>query len=211
MADKPVVQPGAPPGPGGTSSTAPPEGAKPPALHCEWLQIFREVITAVIGLSILGVSLWILGKTYCSARDSFKSESADSTKAAAEIKAQVDAFGREKDILLLTMGLLGTVTGYYLGRVPAESRAQNAQQAANSAQNQAASAIKVADKNASMAAQAAQEKDKIKTDSRQTMARIQSLLAEMPRPAAAEEIAATAHPTVAAANQEIRGFLARLE
>ena len=39
---------------------------------------------------------------------------------------------------LLLIALLGTVTGYYLGRVPAELRAQQAQQTANNTQTQLA-------------------------------------------------------------------------
>jgi hypothetical protein len=41
----------------------------------------------------------------------------------------VDAFQRQKDILLIAMGLLGTVTGYYFGRVPAERGADAARAA----------------------------------------------------------------------------------
>jgi len=37
-------------------------------------------------------------------------------------------------ILQIAIGLAGTVTGYYFGRIPAERAAANAQQAANSAQ-----------------------------------------------------------------------------
>lgn len=48
--------------------------------------------------------------------------------------AMVEAYQRQKDILLIAIGLLGTVTGYYLGRVPAERTADAARDAQKAAE-----------------------------------------------------------------------------
>jgi hypothetical protein len=44
-----------------------------------------------------------------------------------------DAYTRQKELLQLALGLLGTVTGYYLGRIPAENAARRANQEATDA------------------------------------------------------------------------------
>lgn len=41
-----------------------------------------------------------------------------------------ETYSKQRDIVLLTLGFLGTVTGYYLGRVPAEKQADIARDAA---------------------------------------------------------------------------------
>ena len=40
-----------------------------------------------------------------------------------------EAFNRQKDVLSLALGLFGTVTGYYFGRIPAEKAADAAKSA----------------------------------------------------------------------------------
>ena len=55
-------------------------------------------------------------------------------------------FKNEKDILALALGLLGTVTGYYFGRTPAEHQAQQATRAADTAQGNAQASQQSADK-----------------------------------------------------------------
>jgi hypothetical protein len=78
-------------------------------------QNLREVVTAIISLGIVGITLYILLDTYISAHNSGLSQ---------------ETYSKQKDILLLTLGFLGTVTGYYLGRVPAEKQADVARDAA---------------------------------------------------------------------------------
>jgi hypothetical protein len=78
----------------------------------------REVITGIISISIAGIALYILFDTY---------ESAQKPEVAQAI------FSKQKDILLLALGFLGTVTGYYFGRVPAEKQADAARDAASKA------------------------------------------------------------------------------
>jgi hypothetical protein len=102
------------------------------------VQIFRELVTAVISTTILGVSVWMMVNTYRFGSQEMLSQKSDEKQNVAEVKAMADAFGRQKDLLLYALALLGTVTGYYLGRVPAELRAQQAQQTANTSQRQLA-------------------------------------------------------------------------
>ena len=49
---------------------------------------------------------------------------------------QLGAYARQKDTLMLALGLLGTVMGYYYGRTPAELRADKAQLSADTAHMQ---------------------------------------------------------------------------
>lgn len=100
------------------------------------VQLFREVVTALISVTLLCVSVWMMVNTYKFGSREMLSQNSDEKQNAVEVKAMTDAFGRQKDLLLYALALLGTVTGYYLGRVPAELRAQQAQQAANTSQKQ---------------------------------------------------------------------------
>jgi len=45
--------------------------------------------------------------------------------------SSADLYGREKDVLQFVLPILGTVLGYYFGRVPAERRAESAEQTAS--------------------------------------------------------------------------------
>jgi hypothetical protein len=118
-----------------TPVPVPPPVPSKPALS-DWVQVFREVVTAVISLTILWVSVSMLITTFKYANEKMVSTKTDKDQNALETRSLEDAFGRQKDLVLYALALLGTVTGYYLGRVPAELRAQQAQQNANSSQNQ---------------------------------------------------------------------------
>ena len=84
--------------------------------------ILQEVVIAVLSLSIAGLALYFLYDTYIVSK-SLMMDAPD--RPATLLK---EAFGRQKDILLLALGLLGTVTGYYLGRIPAERQADAARE-----------------------------------------------------------------------------------
>lgn len=88
----------------------------------------REVITALISVIILVASMAAFWFTFLAARESF----------AETDLAKRQAYERQKDLLTIATGLLGTVTGYYLGRVPAELRAATAQTAADRARAEVA-------------------------------------------------------------------------
>src|SRR5215467_14409303 len=84
------------------------------------LQWFREGMTAAISIVIL----WLTAITLYSTWNTASIVQVEDGKKAA----QKEAYERQKDIMLYAVALLGTVTGYYLGRVPAELHAQQAQQ-----------------------------------------------------------------------------------
>jgi hypothetical protein len=116
------------------STTAPapppvtPSTAVPPESNAA--QRGRETIAAVISVAILLTSLAAFGLTFSAARETFPETDL----------AKRQAYERQKDLLMIATGLLGTVTGYYLGRVPAELRAATAQSAADRAQAEVTSA-----------------------------------------------------------------------
>ncbi len=70
----------------------------------EELQVFKEKVTAIIGIVIVAFTLFFVLLAFFG-------------KYAANAK----------DILLFMEGLVGVVLGYYFGRVPAEARAQQAE------------------------------------------------------------------------------------
>jgi hypothetical protein len=88
-----------------------------------WLQRFKEIVTAILGIAIVAFTLILAWQAFSVLRtgDTF-----DEKKMSAA-----------KDILLLLLGLSGVVIGYYFGRVPADARAAQAQQQANEATGQA--------------------------------------------------------------------------
>src|SRR5262245_1202538 len=84
----------------------------------------REIVTGLISLAITAVALVFLVLTFCAA--------AKPIEPAADGKPpqhMIDAYGRQKDILAIAMGLLGAVTGHYLGRASAERHADAARDA----------------------------------------------------------------------------------
>lgn len=78
------------------------------------IQAFKEGITALLGLVVVGYTLILAGQTL-------------------SLVGQPAELSQSKDILLLVLGLAGVVVGYYFGRVPADARASQAQQQANDA------------------------------------------------------------------------------
>jgi hypothetical protein len=105
----------------GPDSNAPNYTAPDPnAMTCtrasqNWDQFLREIVTALISVAIVALALFLLWDVYCTA------------------KGKAETFDRQKDLLSLVLGLLGTVTGYYFGRVPAERHADAARDAAHAA------------------------------------------------------------------------------
>lgn len=81
----------------------------------------RERTTAVLAFLVAIVTLGLLVATFW----------ASSTRA----------FDDKKNVLLVGLPLLGTVLGYYFGRVPAEKRADQAQQSAQASQQAQGEAV----------------------------------------------------------------------
>jgi cell division septum initiation protein DivIVA len=90
----------------------------------------KEIIAALLSLAIATLTIWMLASAYVSGSRSFFD------KDAATMQANRDAYERQKDLLLYGLSLLGTVIGYYLGRVPAELSASHARQDAEGAKAQ---------------------------------------------------------------------------
>ena len=94
-----------------THSETPPKTASPwtPELI---LQAFKEVVTAILGLVIIGYTLFVAYET---------------------LQLMGDQAKQAKDVLTLLLGLAGVVLGYYFGRMPADARAADAAQKATAA------------------------------------------------------------------------------
>lgn len=97
--------------PASAATTTPPIEL-PPEPKYEWMAATREITTTVIALTILGISVYMMLSTFSAASD----------------------FSQMKDVLLYALPILGTVMGYYFGRVPAERRAEASDQRAGAAQ-----------------------------------------------------------------------------
>ena len=80
----------------------------------QMIQVFKEVVTAILGVMVVGYTLYLACSTF-----SYVGKKGEITDA--------------KDVLMLMLGLAGVVVGYYFGRVPADARAAQAQDQANAA------------------------------------------------------------------------------
>lgn len=159
-------------------------------------QVGREAIAALLSGAILVTTTWAFMRTFESGSLIF---AGDSALAARE------AYERQKDLLMLALGLLGTVTGYYLGRVPAELRASAAQSAAERARAELASANSLLTQAATTATAATQDRERIRREAREAA---DVALRALKEPLA---IADAAHTTeVLDARRSLSEFLRRL-
>src|ERR1700761_1173015 len=125
----------------GTASEDTPQKEKPrqssqaEALHkMDGLQWLREGMAASISMVILALMTFTLIYTFKAAGSTPSFATGMKDEDVSRIKqVQFDAYTRQKDIMMYALTLFGTVTGYYLGRVPAEQNAKRAQNAADSA------------------------------------------------------------------------------
>ena len=81
------------------------------------LQFFKEIITALLGLVIIGFTLWFALRCF-------------------NLVGNTAKIGDAKDLLTILLGLAGVVVGYYFGRVPADARAAQASNRADTAVRQ---------------------------------------------------------------------------
>ena len=128
------------------------------AVHTERSQVGREAIAALLSGAILITTTWAFMRTFESGSLIFAGDSASAAR---------EAYERQKDLLMLVMGLLGTVTGYYLGRVPAELRAGKAQSAADKARAELSSANNLLTQAATTATAATQDRERIRREARE--------------------------------------------
>lgn len=90
------------------------EKTKTPWTPEQKIQAFKEVVTAILGVLVVGYTLYLAWNTF---------------SYVGQQQKMTDA----KDVLMLVLGLAGVVIGYYFGRVPADARATQAQVQANAA------------------------------------------------------------------------------
>lgn len=114
-----------------------------PSTPGDSLQWLRESMAAIISLVIVALTTVMMWMTFIAAdatqRLQVPGPAGVASSAEAERNArtyQSESYNRQKDIMLYALALLGTVTGYYLGRVPAEINAKRAENAAGAAQQQ---------------------------------------------------------------------------
>jgi hypothetical protein len=107
---------------------APPPPPAPRPAESNWTGGLREIMSAALSTIIVVVTMIMLWQTFGTASRSL--QLSDGKPDAA----LVEAHQRQKDMLLIAIGLLGTVTGYYLGRVPAERAADAARDAQKAAE-----------------------------------------------------------------------------
>ena len=96
-----------------------------------WTEGLREVVSALLSAAIALAAMYMLWRTFGVAGEPIPLVDGKPNPGLT------DAYQRQKDILLIAMGLLGTVTGYYFGRVPAERGADAARQAQKTAEKSA--------------------------------------------------------------------------
>lgn len=123
------------PPPAVTTSASTPAQVTPPVEIAQsktesGLQIFKEIVTAVLAVTLVIFTLVMAYHTMNLAGDNNK-------------------ISQAKDILMLLLGPFGTALGYYFGRLPADARAAQAQQQAAQAATQVeqvnAKAIQIAE------------------------------------------------------------------
>jgi hypothetical protein len=149
----PAATPGAAPARGGAAGEPAGKGGVgfPPEPKTTGLAWLREVTTTVIAGVVVLVALTMLWRTFSAAPD----------------------FAQKKDVMLYGLTILGTVVGYYFGRVPAERRAETSERKATEAQDTAGKATTAAAEAQREAQQAAQAKDQAVTKLAQAKAGVE--------------------------------------
>ncbi len=211
------------PEPGPAAPTSPDAGAAPKPSETgagkdpqiTWL---KEMITAFLGLAIAAVALWMLIGTYQTASERPEVTADDLEDRAlydAREKVRLEQKSGQKDVMLVAIGLFGSVIGYYFGRVPAERRADRAESAAAEAQatvGDAVTSATVAEQRASAEQQLRQAAEGKVEDARRATTSILRKLetAAQPREMARDLRAAGPAPEVSEASDELRSLLDRL-
>ena len=129
-----------------------------------WTVGLREIMASAIEALVVTLSCLMLWRVFV---------------LGGEANADVDAYSRQKDVMLYGLTLLGTVLGYYFGRVPAERRAEHAEAAAGDAHAAAASAASIADEAQRQAREEAAKKEAAQSkvaDAREAVTRIRGQL-----------------------------------
>lgn len=165
---------------------------------------FHEGITATLAVVISAMALWMLGRTFLAGAVPFGGPEAEQMKAA---------YDRQKDVMQYGLALLGTVTGYYLGRVPAERRAESAQQSSEKAQATAQSAQKEVVAAREQAATATEQATQVKKQTREAIreAKVSLESQTSPIPGGAQRKTLSAEPGFEAGSEPVAAAIARLD
>jgi hypothetical protein len=143
------------------------KGLKPgPGAAVSRFSWMKEIVTSLLAVSIAAVALILLMLTFID---------------AGKTGSSADLFGREKDVLQFVLPFLGTVLGYYFGRVPAERRAESAEQSASGAQQHAESLQQSTVRAEAERATAQQQAQQLSADTRATLGRMRAALTGTPR------------------------------
>ncbi|SRR6266478_5968322 len=92
----------------------------------------KEIVAAFLSVAIASVTVWMLLSTYRTGSQPFLDKDTNA------VTARKDAYERGNDSLLYGLSLLGTVLGYYFGRIPAEKSASAARKDASRARGELA-------------------------------------------------------------------------
>jgi hypothetical protein len=155
-------------GSAGTSTDlAPTNGTTPPgAPQPTWQAVLHESFSIILATTVLVLTVWMIARTFSNGSETFSPQ---------DNALKKEAYERQKDIMLYGLSLLGTVTGYYLGRVPAERRADSAQQTADKAQKRADESQRTTSSVQEALAGAREEAAKASASNAQVLARQQRL------------------------------------
>jgi hypothetical protein len=171
-------------------NTPPPKSDDGPAWVNATARLVRDLMPAIIGLVILSLSTWMLCDIYGATRF-------PPGQTAEQARAELDAYNRRKDVLVMVLAVFGTVTGYYLGRVPAEwaadkaqKQADKAQDQANKAQDKASDAAQKAADAGAAAAETSRRADELRSADAQNKRRVEAALALLAPPAPGDKAAA---------------------
>lgn len=124
----------------GDATPAPPASTKD-------LAVVKETVATIIALLVTVLTMWMLYSTYIDAGE--KLQVTEQNLRQDEVykeneKLRLERQSSRKDVLLLSLGLFGTVMGYYFGRVPAERRAEKAEDSAERSESTARKAVQTA-------------------------------------------------------------------
>lgn len=134
-----------------------------------WIEYLKELMAAAIALPIVAISLWMVGSLFVASNTIEPAVAND-----AQLEALHDeAYERRKDLMQIGLTLVGTVLGYYFGRVPAENRAKHAEAEASAARTTTERALDQAGEARTTAATAHRKLE----DARATVGRVEAALA----------------------------------
>lgn len=104
---------------------------------CKKPREFKDVMAALISSVIVIVTAYMLVGTFAGARGHITIDPKEIKEQKEVFEARRDvekeAFGRQKDALQFGLSLLSAVLGFYLGRGPAERRAEQAEKTSDTA------------------------------------------------------------------------------